>query len=342
VRPHYSREVDERICTYRDRDSRGRFKGGRSRRKLISGYRRKSGVRVSPYYRSREELLANPMSWGEIGTISAMTAVGWIVTDVIDRYMGTEAFGFNPNPGDVQVPNAASVLGMPSWGRILTQAGIGLVGFGFGGYLSRGGQGGLGAATLNGLGLGATVHLIGQVFNGLMARAAGSKTSAVGTTPSGTMSRLYSGEIAAQNAQYSAQTTAQANSPAGNAVPGFAAVPGMAGAPVGLGYTPNYGQLGQGGYTLYNPMNYGGVPSYAPGAYAMNPMTPNAYPVTPFVPAAAGGTVPLTPVQGIPLPTTPPATTGGGGCSSSDGACWPDQKSGGCCLGMTPSDVFPD
>lgn len=329
MRPHYSREVDERICVNRDRDSRGRFKPGRSRgrRRRVSGYRR-DGIRVRSYLRAREDgLLENPMSYGEIATVSGMTALGWVITDMLDRYIGTEPSSFTPNAGDVQVPNAASVLGMPSWGRILTQAGVGIVGFGFGGYMSRGGRGGLGAAALNGIGLGATVHLIGQLFNALMARAAGSANAATVNT-SGFLARLYSGEISAQSTQFTSQAQAAAGTPAGNAVPGFAAVPGLAGllgqpAPTGYGY-PGLGQAAGFGYpglgqtVVYNPVTQG---TYAPAGTGLQ------------VPAPPAGTVP-----GVPPAGSVPGRSGGGDCC-------PDQNStsGDCgCLGMTPFEVMPD
>ena len=97
---------------------------------------------------------------------------------------------------------------------------------------SKGGRGGLGSAALYGVGLGAGVHLVSQLVTAAMARWAGSKTSAQGTTPNGVLARLYSGEIAAQNSQFTVQTQAQAATPPGNARPGFAGPP------------PQYQQLG--------------------------------------------------------------------------------------------------
>jgi hypothetical protein len=281
-----------------------------------------------------EELLANPMSWGEIGTVSAMTAFGWIVTDMLDRYIGSEPSSFTPNAGDVQVPNAASVLGMPSWGRILTQAGIGVVGFGFGGYMSRGGRGGVGAAALNGIGLGAAVHLIGQLFNAMMARAAGSSSSALGTNPNGFLARLYSGEIAAQNAQFTTQAQAAGGTPAGNAVPGFAAVPGLSGPPGSLGAA-----LGQ--VAVYNPMTYNGVPMWAPPVFAYNPQVANGVPVAPggaganaFVPAVAANPGVMTPAPAIPTNAPTPVAV-----QSSTGSCFTD---GAGLAGLNPFESFPD
>ena len=201
-------------------------------------------------------MLSNPISGGEVGVLVGVTALGFIVTDMLSRYLQTEPSGYTTTGGDVQVPNAASTVGMPSWVNIGAQALLSVVGFVGGGMASKGGKGGLGSAALYGIGLGAGTHLVAQAFTGLMARWGGSKTSATGTSPTGTLARLYSAEIAAQNAQYTAQTSAAAATPAGNAVPGFAGPPeGQLAAPPPQHHQPpqQQGQLGQ---YWGQPMNY--------------------------------------------------------------------------------------
>lgn len=238
--------MEERICRNIERDSHGRFRkdGGRRRRRRVSAHRRGS-KRIASYLRAGD-MLTNPIPGAEVGMLVGVTALGYILTDMMSRYFQTEPAGYTPTAGNVVVPNAASQVGMPSWTNIGAQAVLSIVGFVGGGMASKGGRGGLGSAALYGVGLGAGVHLVSQLFSGLMARWAGSKTSAGdtntgGTLTPGTLTRLYSAEIAAQNAQYTAQASAAAATPPGSAVPGFAGPPeGQLGQP-----TQQPGQLGQ-------------------------------------------------------------------------------------------------
>ena len=247
ARRGYSREslaaMEERICRNVYRTAGGRFRKPKrrrakrrvmaapKRRRRVSAHRRQ-GRRVKSYLRAGD-MISNPISGGEIGVLVGVTALGYLLTDVMSRFLQSEPSGFAPSGTDLAVPNAASVLGFPSWWNIGAQAGLSLVGFVAGAEVSKGGKGGMGSAALYGVGLGAGVHLVSQLFTAGMARWAGSKTSSQGTTPNGTLARLYSGEIAAQNSQFTVQTQAQAATPAGNARPGFA------GPPEGqLGYSP--------------------------------------------------------------------------------------------------------
>lgn len=349
----------------------------------MSGYTR-NGVRVSSYLREEDMLLNpiggagfmdNPISGGEIATVFVTAGAGWIVTDMISRYLETNAANYAAPANTTVLPNAVGILGMPSWTNILVQAGISVVGLGLGGYLGRNGDGGYGVAALNGLGVGAGLHLIGQLFNALMARWAGSSSSAQGTNPSGFLSRIYAPEIAAQNAQFQALAAAQAANPPGTVTPGFA----------GLGAAP--GTVGD--YAVVNPSNPFGVPTQqmANGqwAAAFNPVNPYGQPtqqlpngqwaavVNPSNPfgvatqagqpmltspvaapvaaavAVAPGAVAPPPATNLPTPvvvapgsgSSTPWNGSGSGSSSNwgnDGGC----DGGGGCMGFTPYSTFPE
>ena len=249
----------ERVCANRKRRKDGKFakgtmRGGKRvsrrkkhRRSRVKGYtavRRGKRVRVRNYLREEDLLqnpisgaldsvLENPITIGETWTLFAVAGAGWVVTDIVSRYLETTTTAPTNPPsvvnGQVVMYNGIGQLGMPSWTNILVQAGISVASLGAGGYMGRSG-GGIGVAALNGLGVGAGLHLIGQVFTALMARWAGSASGPQGSTPTGTLSRLYAAEIAAQYVQTQAAAVATAASPAAAVVPGFAGVPGVLGA----------------------------------------------------------------------------------------------------------------
>lgn len=336
----------------RARNSLGQFTGRSARRSRVRGYTRSGGIRVSSYLREEDLLnpiggglgfMDNPISGGEIATVFVTAGAGWIVTDIISRYFETTSSSYTPSTGQTVLPNAVGILGMPSWWNIITQAGIAVAGLGLGGYLGRRGDGGYGVAALNGLGVGAGLHLIGQLFNALMARWAGSSSSAQGTTPTGTMSRLWSPEIAAQNAQYVALAAAQAATPPGTITPGFAGLPG---------------RLGQAEYAVYNPSNPYGVPTQN-GMAMFNPSMPYGQP-GPFNPSNPYG-VPTQQVQAQaqpmltqPVASAASAATGlmpGTIAPSGPSQSWPGSPSAGpgpstddgCgCMGFRPDTIFPD
>lgn len=369
VRPHWSREEypgqprnrygqfqegRERVCQNRRRDASGRFlPGSGGRRRRVSGYTR-DGVRVRSYLRAAEEdggfalanPIPNPMTAGEATTIVLIAGGSYILIDMLDRYLATEPSGFTPSGTDVQVPNAASVLGAPSWARLLTQLGITVVGFGGGAWVARnaranGEEPGLGTASLIALGLGAGLHLVVQLWNTLMARAAGShsalQTNADGTqTPanvntSGFLWRLYSGEIMGENAQYMAQQQATAASPPGKAVPGFV-------------YGPPEGQLGQ-PPVAHQPVAQPAQPRFQqPVGRVGQP----AYPTYPTATAAAAAPqpapVPVAPPPMAPQPMPAPVPSP---VPENCGPGWedPGRQTGadGCgCLGLTPDQLFPE
>jgi hypothetical protein len=311
----------KRRSSGRRRTANGRFAKRRHRVKGYTATRRGKRVHVKRYLREEDlmnpiggnldTLLENPITIGETWTLFAVAGAGWVVTDLVSRYLETSAGApvsptLDPSTGNVTLPNAVGSLGMPSWTNIFVQAGISVAALGVGGYLGKGG-GGLGVAALNGLGVGAGLHLIGQLATALMARMAGSKTSAQGTTPTGTLSRLYAGEIAAQNIQYAAATQAAASTPAGKVVPGFAGIPDVLGT---LGAAPvRIPQYGQPVFHRQQPVNH---------------------------PVAT---------LGVPAPYVPaPVTASGSGAS----APWADPNDGSrngsdCgCMGFTPYSTFPD
>ena len=281
----------------------------------------------------------NPISGGEVATVFVVAGGGWIVTDIISRFLETTSSSATAPANTTVLPNAVGILGMPSWTNILVQAGISVAGLGLGGYLGRGGSGGYGVAALNGLGVGAGLHLIGQLFSALMARMAGSKTSPNGTTPTGTMARLYAPEIAAQNAQYVALAAQQALNPPGTVSPGFAGLPGV---------------LGRVGDALINPVNPFGVPTGANGQASFNPAAPFGQPgnVNPANPFGAPNQAMLTsPVAGpaavgpaaVAAAAVSAAAATGSGSPASYGANGSGSDSSGCgCMGFTPFTMFPD
>jgi len=338
-----SRRRTARRASGRRRSTAGRLrrKNGQFGSTRVRGYSR-NGIRVRGYVREEDLLnpiggglaLDNPISMGETWTILGVAGAGWIVTDMVSRYLESYAVGTAAPSGAVfvdgtktasSVSNAAGILGMPSWTNILVQTGIAVVGLGAGGYLGRRGDGGYGVAALNGLGIGAGLHLIGQLASAFLARLAGSKTSAQGTTPAGLLARLYAPEIAVQNAQYTALAAQAALTPPGTVVPGFAGLPGIL------------------GDSVYNPVNPYGVPSVqtAGGGYAAA-LSPNLGPAINSPVAAAMVAAPTT-------STTTTTTTPGGGATSvttsGSGSSQPwsgDQGGDAGCMGFTPYSVFPD
>jgi hypothetical protein len=369
----------------RGRNALGQFTGRAARRSRVSGYTR-NGVRVSSYLREEDMLLNpiggagfmdNPISGGEIATVFVTAGAGWIVTDMISRYLETYPVGTAAPTGKVfpdgtstasATSNATAILGMPSWTNILVQLGISVAGLGLGGYLGRGGQGGYGTAALNGLGVGAGLHLIGQLASALLARLAGSKTAANGSTPTGFLSRLYAPEIQVQYVQYATQTAAAAANPAATVTPGFAGLPGRLGDYVVNPANP-YGvatqQLANGQYAaVFNPGNPYGQPSLVqlpngPWAAAVNPG--NAYgapstqpqqlltspvaiqpaavmtPVTPAAPSLS------TPVTQSGSGSTPVTQSGSGSTTGWNGDNGNDSSDSNCgCMGFTPYSTFPD
>jgi len=294
--------------------------------------------------------MENPISGGEIATVFAVAGAGWIVTDLISRYLETNSSTYTPPANTTVLPNAVGVLGMPSWTNIIVQLGISVAGLGFGGYLGRKGDGGYGVAALNGLGVGAGLHLIGQLFNALMARWAGSKTSANGTTPTGMMAQLYAPEIAAQNAQYQALAAAQAATPPGTVTPGFAGLPGTLGDYAVVNPANPFGVPTGANGAVYNPQNPYGQPSVqlANGQWAavVNPGNPYGAPTQqgqPMLTSPVAQPAIMTPSTGAATPVAAPSASSSGSPATTG---WDGNTNGGgsdCgCMGFTPYSVFPD
>ena len=156
--------------------------------------------------------LENPLSGGELALAAGTAAVGYILTDFLDRYLAqrqyapatlpTGATTFSTAAGG-QISNT-----VPGMLRIAAQAGIAAAAFAGAHFVEKP----MGRAALQGAGLGALTHLLGQLFNHyVMAKFVVSSSAPT------TWQALYTPEIQSD--------TAATNS-------------GLAGLPFGLGAPP--------------------------------------------------------------------------------------------------------
>jgi len=233
--------------------------------------------------------LENPLSGGELALAFVTGGIGYALTDLLDRYLATSA---TPPAG---MPNAVAVMTAPGLTRILAQAGFTALPF-IGAYFVKQP---MGRAALQGLGLGAGIHLVGQLIKSyVMAKALKSND---------TGKRLYGDAIAANMLSAAAAGATGATGATGGATGATGGA--VHGLPFGLGAP----LLGLGGVSV--PYGIGRAP-----ARAYNDVGPRAGVGVGQFAAPAGapyapttGVVPLGPHGPTPGGPAPGAPGGGGG-----------------------------
>jgi hypothetical protein len=108
--------------------------------------------------------LENPLSGGELALAAGTAAVGYILTDFLDRYLALKQYSPATVPTgaagySATAPSAVNTV--PGMLRIAAQAGIAAAAFAGAHFVEKP----MGRAALQGAGLGALTHLLGQLFN---------------------------------------------------------------------------------------------------------------------------------------------------------------------------------
>jgi len=233
--------------------------------------------------------LSNPLSGGELALAFVTGGIGFALTDLLDRYLATSA---TPPAG---MPNAVAVMTAPGLTRILAQAGFAALPF-IGAYFVKQP---MGRAALQGLGLGAGIHLVGQLIKSyVMAKA---------LKDNDTGKRLYGDAIAANMLTAAAAGATGATGATGGAT---GATGGVHGLPFGLGAP----LLGIGGVSV--PYGVGRPPARAyqdvgPRAGVQGVGQAFAPTGAPYAPTT--GVLPLGPHGPTPGGPAPGAPGGGGG-----------------------------
>src|SRR5271166_2275583 len=241
-----------------------------------------------------EYALENPLSGGELALAFVTGGIGFAVTDLLDRYLATSA------TPPANLPNIAAIDSAPGITRILAQAGMTALPF-IGAYFVKQP---MGRAALQGFGLGAGIHLVGQLIKSyVMAKALANNA---------TGQRLYAEAIAANEAQAAGATgyTGATGAAALAAYQALAPAAGVSGLPFGLGATMfRGGPMGPGRYVVPQQMR-----RYVDrGPRAGVGQTAALAPSTATLAPAPSGTPNLTNVPGGPAPAPGPMPGYGGG-----------------------------
>jgi hypothetical protein len=109
--------------------------------------------------------LENPLSGGELALAAGTAAVGYILTDFLDRYLANAQYAPATLPAGATAFSTAAggqiSNTVPGMTRIFAQAGIAAAAFAGAHFVEKP----MGRAALQGAGLGALTHLLGQLFN---------------------------------------------------------------------------------------------------------------------------------------------------------------------------------
>jgi|SRR5271166_464362 len=228
-----------------------------------------------------EYALENPLSGGELALAFVTGGIGFAVTDLLDRYLATSA------TPPANLPNIAAIDSAPGITRILAQAGMTALPF-IGAYFVKQP---MGRAALQGFGLGAGIHLVGQLIKSyVMAKALANNA---------TGQRLYAEAIAANQVATAAAGGTGATGATGAAVASaysaVASAAGVSGLPFGLGAP----MLGIGAMSRQHPY---GMQHRAQGRYMdVGPQATHGV-------RGVGATAALAPST-VVLPNNPPAMT---------------------------------
>ena len=280
-----------------------------------------------------EYSLTNPLSAGELAFVVGAAGVGWVLADLLGRYLNTTAVvvtagtpaTINGIPIGAMVSNDVATLTMPGWKSMAGQAGLALVLGVAAAKTSPVAHPGARAA-LQGAMIGTGLRLFTGIVTPVLANLF--KNSALGQ-------RLYLAEIEAREA--GALTAAQAGSVGAATGPGTFA----------QGATTVLGSTAAGGTGTLS-----GLPRHDPGPVARltqgmgQPQTPNQkfqnlQPAPGFQPTPPvmvyGNTVMTPPMNmGTPMPgCSPPAPPGyvqqPGGCGPCNDPCQPPPAGGSPC-----------
>jgi hypothetical protein len=167
--------------------------------------RKKKSVDTTNYYpHGMEYGLENPLSGGEMLLAGITGTLGYVLTDILDRLLANSELATTGSSsiasGQTAMDTPVAVLTKPGIWRVLAQAGAAAVPF-VGAYWAKEP---MLRAGLQGLGLGALIHLGGQVVEHyVIAMIAGGQPAPTGGTPSTgllvTLNQLYAPEIVADN-----------------------------------------------------------------------------------------------------------------------------------------------
>ncbi len=252
---------------------------------------------MMPYgQESNEYALENPLSGGELALAFVTGGIGFAVTDLLDRYIATAA-----TPAAGTVPNIVAIDAAPGITRILAQAGLTALPF-IGAYFVKKP---MGRAALQGFGLGAGIHLVGQLIKSyVMAKALANNA---------TGQRLYAEAIAANEAQAAGATgyTGATGAAALAAYQALAPAAGVSGLPFGLGATmgPQRHVVPQHMRRYMNVGPTAGVRGVGAAVAALAPSTA----VLTNAPGGAPNMAPPSMSSFAPAPAPAPQPGGGGG-----------------------------
>jgi hypothetical protein len=189
-----SRRRPRYVYTRRSKASKRRKSYARRPKKLTAG----------PEYIGAEYGLENPLSGGEMLLAGITGTLGYVLTDILDRFLANSELATTGSSsiasGQTAMDTPVAVLTKPGIWRVLAQAGAAAVPF-VGAYWAKEP---MLRAGLQGLGLGALIHLGGQVVEHyVIAMIAGGQPAPTGGTPSTgllvTLNQLYAPEIVADN-----------------------------------------------------------------------------------------------------------------------------------------------
>ena len=181
----------------------------RSKRRKSSARRRRTTHRrvmtAGPEYIGAAEFLENPLSGGELLLAGITATVGYALTDFLDRWLAAKELtsgGTAVMSGQAGLTPGMASLSKPGIWRILAQAGAAAVPF-LGAYYVHEPKG---RAALQGAGLGALIHLGGQLVQHFVIAklVAGSAPAAGGMMA--TVNGWYTPELIADNASDMATT----------------------------------------------------------------------------------------------------------------------------------------
>lgn len=173
-------------------------------KRASTSHRRRRGHRRAPAGSYPEAMpseyaLENPMSGSELLLAAVTGTLGFAAADFLDRYLAQSELGPGGSSlatGQTGINADLAVLSKPGIMRILSQAGAAAAPLALAYYVKQP----AGRAALQGAGLGALVHLGGQLWNHyVMAKYFGASAPTAGTFTA-TVNAMYSPEMLADNA----------------------------------------------------------------------------------------------------------------------------------------------